>query len=54
MLCCSIKADITWCQSFMASFNRKSMLLDTIPVKSVFTDSCNLAAACGVVGGGAF
>ena len=44
MLCGSIKADITWWQSFMANFNGKSMLLDTIPVKSVFTDSCNLAA----------
>ena len=51
MLCGSIKADIPWWQSFMANFNRKSMLLDTIPVKSVFTDSCNLAAACGGVGG---
>ena len=44
MLCGSIKADITWWQSFMANFNGKSMLLDKIPVKSVFTDSCNLAA----------
>ena len=44
MLCGSIKADITWWQSFMANFSGKSMLLDTIPVKSAFTDSCNLAA----------
>ena len=28
----------------MATFNGKSMLLDKVPVKSVFTDSCNLAA----------
>ena len=28
----------------MAIFNGKSMLLDKISVKSVFTDSCNLAA----------
>lgn len=48
MLCGSIKADIAWWQSFMANFNGKSLLLDKVPIKSVFTDSCNLA------GGGYF
>ena len=50
MLCGIIKADITRWQSFMANFNCKSMLLVKIPVKSVFTDSCNLAAG-GLFGG---
>ena len=40
----SIKADILWWHSFMASFNGRSMLLDRQPVTSVFTDSCNLGA----------
>ena len=39
-----IRADISWWQSFMATFNGKSMLLDHQPIQSVFTDSCNLAA----------
>lgn len=40
-----IRADITWWQNFMASFNGRSMLLDQQPITSVFTDSCNIA--CG-------
>lgn len=39
-----IKADILWWQSFMASFNGRSMLLDKQPIQSVFTDSCIMAA----------
>lgn len=44
MLTGGIKADISWWQNFMASFNGKSTILDKMPIKSVFTDSCNLAA----------
>ena len=40
----SIKADILWWHSFMASFNGRSILLDRQPVTSVFTDSCKLGA----------
>lgn len=40
----NIRADISWWQSFMTSFNGKSMLLDHQPITSVFTDSCDLAA----------
>ena len=43
-----IKADIVCWQSFMASFNGRSMLLDHQPITSVFTDSCDMA------GGGIF
>ena len=39
-----IRADITWWQSFMASFNGRSLLLDHQPITSVFTDSCDVAA----------
>ena len=40
----SIRADITWWNTFLATFNGKSMLLDHQPIQSVFTDSCSLAA----------
>ena len=40
----NIKADISWWQSFMATFNGRSMLLDHQPITSVFTDSCDMAA----------
>lgn len=40
----SIRADISWWQSFIASFNGRSMLLDHQPISSVFTDSCDIAA----------
>ena len=43
-LSCSIRADITWWQSFMASFSERSLLLDHQPITSVFTDSCDVAA----------
>ena len=39
-----IRADITWWNTFLATFNGKSMLLDHQPIQSVFTDSCSLAA----------
>ena len=39
-----IRADITWWQSFMASFNGRSLLLDHQPITSIFTDSCDVAA----------
>lgn len=39
-----IRADIAWWQSFMATFNGRSMLLDRHPIQSVFTDSCEIAA----------
>lgn len=40
----SIKSDILWWHSFMASFNGRSMLLEKQPITSVFTDSCTLGA----------
>ena len=46
----SIRADISWWQSFMSTFNGKSMLLDKKPIQSVFTDSCT-AAAGGIYDG---
>lgn len=39
-----IRADISWWQSFMQTFNGRSMLLDKQPITSVFTDSCKSAA----------
>ena len=39
-----IRADISWWQSFMATFNGRSMLLDKQAITSVFTDSCKSAA----------
>ena len=38
----SIRADISYWQSFMETFNRKSLRLDHQPITSVFTDSCDL------------
>ena len=40
----SIRADISWWQSFVETFNSKSILLDHQPITSVFTESCDLAA----------
>ena len=38
-----IHADISWWQSFMSTFNGKSMLLDRQHIQSTFTDSCTQA-----------
>ena len=38
-----IRADISWWQSFMSTFNGKSMLLDRQHIQSTFTDSCTQA-----------
>ena len=38
-LSADIRADISWWQSFMSTFNGKSMLLDRQHIQSVFTDS---------------
>lgn len=46
----NIRADISWWQTFMSTFNGKSMLLDKQPIQSVFTDSCT-AAAGGIYDG---
>ena len=43
-LSADIRADISWWQSFMSTFNGKSMLLDRQHIQSVFTDSCTQAA----------
>ena len=43
-LTASIRADISWWQSFMSTFNGKSMLLDRQHIQSAFTDSCTQAA----------
>ena len=43
-LTAGIRADILWWQSFMSTFNGKSMLLDRQHIQSVFTDSCTIAA----------
>ena len=40
----SIRADISWWQSFISDFNGRSLLLDHQPINSVFTDSCQQAA----------
>ena len=39
-----IRADISWWQSFMSTFNGKSLLLDRQHIQSAFTDSCTQAA----------
>ena len=49
-LTASIRADISWWQSFMSTFNGKSMLLDKQHIQSVFTDSC-IQAAGGIFQG---
>ncbi|CAG2192937.1 unnamed protein product [Mytilus edulis] len=41
--------DIHWWYNFMATFNGKSVLLNTDPVTSVYTDACNTGAG-GVFG----
>ena len=43
-LSAGIRADISWWQSFMTTFNGKSMLLDRQHIQSVFTDSCTVGA----------
>ena len=43
-LTADIRADISWWQSFMSTFNGKSMLLDRQHTQSRFTDSCTHAA----------
>ena len=43
-LTAGIRADVSWWQSFMSTFNGKSMLLDTQHIQSTFTNSCTHAA----------
>ena len=43
-LTAGICADILWWQSFMSTFNGKSILLDRQHIQSVFTDGCTIAA----------
>lgn len=39
-----ILRDLAWWQSFLFTFNGKSLLLDKVPVTSLYTDACNEGA----------
>ena len=46
-----VRADIEWWETFMSSFNGTALILDDMPITSVCTDACNIAAG-GYYGGG--
>lgn len=40
----TVKQDIAWWYRFLETFNGKSLLLDSIPITSVYTDACTSGA----------